>query len=178
MSRSVSVTTAGQCRLAPLIQVILDCSHLYDYTVKLLFKLHSCEYTRLGPLCELQARKGSPAWSVPGESSSRRAGQGGSFDVPGKHLARHGGVHLGPPSSSGFTTSLSIHVLWSRNHTVGNRSGLDPQEQSHGFQSIHQHSFFVHTEFCTEIENIKVNCSRKWRAYLATDPGILSDYML
>ena len=47
MSRSVSVTTAGQCRLAPLIQVILDCSHLYDYTVKLLFKLHSCEY--LGP---------------------------------------------------------------------------------------------------------------------------------
>ncbi|KAF4015835.1 hypothetical protein G4228_007354 [Cervus hanglu yarkandensis] len=42
MSRSVSVTTAGQCRLAPLIQVILDCSHLYDYAVKLLFKLHSC----------------------------------------------------------------------------------------------------------------------------------------
>uniref|UniRef100_A0A803KLU2 Mediator of RNA polymerase II transcription subunit 17 n=1 Tax=Xenopus tropicalis TaxID=8364 RepID=A0A803KLU2_XENTR len=43
MSRSVSVTAAGQCRLSPLIQVILDCSHLYDYTVKLLFKLHSCE---------------------------------------------------------------------------------------------------------------------------------------
>ncbi|KAJ8342841.1 hypothetical protein SKAU_G00327690 [Synaphobranchus kaupii] len=42
MSRSVSVTAAGQCRLAPLIQVILDCSHLYDYNVKLLFKLHSC----------------------------------------------------------------------------------------------------------------------------------------
>ncbi|XP_006859750.1 PREDICTED: huntingtin-interacting protein 1 isoform X2 [Chrysochloris asiatica] len=42
MSRSVSVTTAGQCRLAPLIQVILDSSHLYDYAVKLLFKLHSC----------------------------------------------------------------------------------------------------------------------------------------
>nr|XP_033777496.1 huntingtin-interacting protein 1 isoform X1 [Geotrypetes seraphini] len=42
MSRSVSVTAAGQCRLAPLIQVILDCSHLYDYTIKLLFKLHSC----------------------------------------------------------------------------------------------------------------------------------------
>uniref|UniRef100_H3D9K5 Huntingtin-interacting protein 1-related protein n=1 Tax=Tetraodon nigroviridis TaxID=99883 RepID=H3D9K5_TETNG len=42
MSRSVSVTAAGQCRLAPLIQVILDCSHLYDYTVRLLFKLHSC----------------------------------------------------------------------------------------------------------------------------------------
>lgn len=44
MSRSVSVTAAGQCRLAPLIQVILDSSHLYDYTVKLLFKLHSCEW--------------------------------------------------------------------------------------------------------------------------------------
>ncbi|XP_053502392.1 huntingtin-interacting protein 1 isoform X2 [Ictalurus furcatus] len=42
MSRSVSVTAAGQCRLAPLIQVIQDSSHLYDYTVKLLFKLHSC----------------------------------------------------------------------------------------------------------------------------------------
>ncbi|XP_066551517.1 huntingtin-interacting protein 1 isoform X2 [Amia ocellicauda] len=42
MSRSMSVTATGQCRLAPLIQVILDCSHLYDYTVKLLFKLHSC----------------------------------------------------------------------------------------------------------------------------------------
>uniref|UniRef100_A0AAQ4NX89 I/LWEQ domain-containing protein n=1 Tax=Gasterosteus aculeatus aculeatus TaxID=481459 RepID=A0AAQ4NX89_GASAC len=54
MSRSVSVTAAGQCRLAPLIQVILDSSHLYDYTVKLLFKLHSCESNcttagRVGP---------------------------------------------------------------------------------------------------------------------------------
>lgn len=49
MSRSVSVTAAGQCRLAPLIQVILDCSHLYDYTVKLLFKLHSCEYPQCLP---------------------------------------------------------------------------------------------------------------------------------
>ncbi|KAG7248148.1 hypothetical protein CRUP_035561 [Coryphaenoides rupestris] len=47
MSRSVSVTAAGQCRLAPLIQVILDCSHLYDYTVKLLFKLHSCKHSPL-----------------------------------------------------------------------------------------------------------------------------------
>lgn len=44
MSRSVSVTAVGQCRLAPLIQVILDCSHLYDYTVRLLFKLHSCKW--------------------------------------------------------------------------------------------------------------------------------------
>ena len=51
MSRSVSVTAAGQCRLAPLIQVILDSSHLYDYTVKLLFKLHSCE----SPCCSLAA---------------------------------------------------------------------------------------------------------------------------
>uniref|UniRef100_A0A8C9Y8T3 Huntingtin interacting protein 1 related b n=1 Tax=Sander lucioperca TaxID=283035 RepID=A0A8C9Y8T3_SANLU len=31
-----------QCRLAPLIQVIQDCSHLYHFTVKLLFKLHAC----------------------------------------------------------------------------------------------------------------------------------------
>lgn len=49
MSRSVSVTAAGQCRLAPLIQVILDSSHLYDYTVKLLFKLHSCESSTHAP---------------------------------------------------------------------------------------------------------------------------------
>ena len=54
MSRSVSVTAAGQCRLAPLIQVILDSSHLYDYTVKLLFKLHSCEsHTSAGQTAQL-----------------------------------------------------------------------------------------------------------------------------
>ncbi|XP_012586459.1 PREDICTED: huntingtin-interacting protein 1-related protein isoform X3 [Condylura cristata] len=34
--------SSGQCRLAPLIQVIQDCSHLYHYTVKLMFKLHAC----------------------------------------------------------------------------------------------------------------------------------------
>ncbi|KAG9329098.1 hypothetical protein JZ751_007632 [Albula glossodonta] len=42
-SIAISTTTSGQCRLAPLIQVIQDCSHLYHYTVKLLFKLHACE---------------------------------------------------------------------------------------------------------------------------------------
>ncbi|XP_036382489.1 huntingtin interacting protein 1 related b isoform X2 [Megalops cyprinoides] len=41
-SIAISTTTSGQCRLAPLIQVIQDCSHLYHYTVKLLFKLHAC----------------------------------------------------------------------------------------------------------------------------------------
>ncbi|KAI1881968.1 hypothetical protein AGOR_G00245650 [Albula goreensis] len=41
-SIAISTTTSGQCRLAPLIQVIQDCSHLYHFTVKLLFKLHSC----------------------------------------------------------------------------------------------------------------------------------------
>ncbi|XP_042193422.1 huntingtin-interacting protein 1-related protein [Callorhinchus milii] len=41
-SYAVSQTPSGQCRLAPLIQVIQDCSHLYHYTVTLLFKLHSC----------------------------------------------------------------------------------------------------------------------------------------
>ncbi|XP_053443900.1 huntingtin-interacting protein 1-related protein isoform X3 [Nycticebus coucang] len=39
---AVSQMSSGQCRLAPLIQVIQDCSPLYHYTVKLLFKLHSC----------------------------------------------------------------------------------------------------------------------------------------
>ncbi|XP_069353439.1 huntingtin-interacting protein 1-related protein isoform X2 [Eulemur rufifrons] len=39
---AVSQMSSGQCRLAPLIQVTQDCSHLYHYTVKLLFKLHSC----------------------------------------------------------------------------------------------------------------------------------------
>lgn len=42
-SIAISTMTSGQCRLAPLIQVIQDCSHLYHYSVKLLFKLHACE---------------------------------------------------------------------------------------------------------------------------------------
>uniref|UniRef100_A0A8C7GV57 Huntingtin interacting protein 1 related n=1 Tax=Oncorhynchus kisutch TaxID=8019 RepID=A0A8C7GV57_ONCKI len=37
-----STTPAGQCRLGPLIPVILDCSWVYHFSVKLLFKLHSC----------------------------------------------------------------------------------------------------------------------------------------
>ncbi|XP_076805498.1 huntingtin-interacting protein 1-like isoform X2 [Clavelina lepadiformis] len=41
MSRAISLTGPGQCRLAPLIPVILDSSQLYDYAVKLLFKLHA-----------------------------------------------------------------------------------------------------------------------------------------
>jgi len=42
MSRSNSMTNAGQCRLAPLIPCIQDSSQVYDFIVKLLFKLHSC----------------------------------------------------------------------------------------------------------------------------------------
>ncbi|KAJ8338641.1 hypothetical protein SKAU_G00354270 [Synaphobranchus kaupii] len=41
-SIAISTTTSGQCRLSPLIQVIQDCSQLYHFTVKLLFKLHAC----------------------------------------------------------------------------------------------------------------------------------------
>ncbi|KAG1654189.1 Huntingtin-interacting protein 1 [Nymphon striatum] len=41
MSRSNSMTNSGQCRLAPLIPCIQDSSHLYDFCVKLLFKMHS-----------------------------------------------------------------------------------------------------------------------------------------
>ncbi|TMS03643.1 Huntingtin-interacting protein 1-related protein [Larimichthys crocea] len=40
-SIAISTLTSGQCRLAPLIQVIQDSSHLYHFTVKLLFKLHA-----------------------------------------------------------------------------------------------------------------------------------------
>lgn len=40
MARSNSMTSAGQCRLAPLIPCIQDASKLYDYCVKMLFKLH------------------------------------------------------------------------------------------------------------------------------------------
>uniref|UniRef100_A0A8C5P7G5 Huntingtin-interacting protein 1-related protein n=1 Tax=Leptobrachium leishanense TaxID=445787 RepID=A0A8C5P7G5_9ANUR len=39
---AVSQMSSGQCKLAPLIQVIQDCSQLYHYTVQLMFKLHSC----------------------------------------------------------------------------------------------------------------------------------------
>lgn len=45
---AVSQMSSGQCRLAPLIQVIQDCSHLYHYTVKLMFKLHACELSSPG----------------------------------------------------------------------------------------------------------------------------------
>ena len=41
MSRANSMTNAGQCRLAPLIPCIQDSSCLYDYCVKVLFKLHA-----------------------------------------------------------------------------------------------------------------------------------------
>ncbi|XP_050411276.1 huntingtin-interacting protein 1 isoform X1 [Patella vulgata] len=41
MSRANSMTTAGQCRLAPLILAILDSCQLYDYLVKSLFRLHA-----------------------------------------------------------------------------------------------------------------------------------------
>ena len=39
-SRSNSMTTTGQCRLNPLIVSIQDSSLLYDYIVRILFKLH------------------------------------------------------------------------------------------------------------------------------------------
>ncbi|MEQ2298100.1 hypothetical protein AMECASPLE_001758 [Ameca splendens] len=41
-SMAVTSLTSGQCRLAPLIQVVQDCSQLYHFSVKLLFKLHAC----------------------------------------------------------------------------------------------------------------------------------------
>ncbi len=41
MSRSNSMTNAGQCRLAPLIPCIQDSTQLYDFSVKVLFKLHA-----------------------------------------------------------------------------------------------------------------------------------------
>ncbi|XP_059171925.1 huntingtin-interacting protein 1-like isoform X2 [Physella acuta] len=41
MSRANSMTSSGQCRLAPLILCILDSCQLYDYLVKSLFHLHS-----------------------------------------------------------------------------------------------------------------------------------------
>ncbi|KAI0238937.1 Huntingtin-interacting protein 1, partial [Lamellibrachia satsuma] len=41
MSRSNSMTASGQCRLSPLILCVQDSCQVYDYIVKLLFKLHS-----------------------------------------------------------------------------------------------------------------------------------------
>lgn len=35
------MTSAGQCRLAPLIQLIQDSNQLYDFLVRIMFKLHS-----------------------------------------------------------------------------------------------------------------------------------------
>uniref|UniRef100_A0A665U919 Huntingtin interacting protein 1 related n=1 Tax=Echeneis naucrates TaxID=173247 RepID=A0A665U919_ECHNA len=42
-----STTPAGQCRLTPLIPLILDCSFLYHFSVRLMFKLHSHVSKRL-----------------------------------------------------------------------------------------------------------------------------------
>ncbi|XP_046915882.2 huntingtin-interacting protein 1-like [Dermatophagoides farinae] len=39
-SFSSSMTSSGQCRIAPIIMCIQDSSQLYDFTVKILFKLH------------------------------------------------------------------------------------------------------------------------------------------
>lgn len=41
-SRANSMTSSGQCRLAPLILCIQDSCQLYDYLVRILFRLHSC----------------------------------------------------------------------------------------------------------------------------------------
>ncbi|RWS20175.1 huntingtin interacting protein-like protein, partial [Leptotrombidium deliense] len=41
MSRANSMTSAGQRRLAPLIPCIQDSSQLYDFNVKVFFKLHA-----------------------------------------------------------------------------------------------------------------------------------------
>ena len=49
-TRSNSMTSAGQCRLAPLIACIQDSCQLYDYCVKMLFKLHSSQCLSLS-LC-------------------------------------------------------------------------------------------------------------------------------
>uniref|UniRef100_A0A3P9BKU7 Huntingtin interacting protein 1 related n=1 Tax=Maylandia zebra TaxID=106582 RepID=A0A3P9BKU7_9CICH len=40
-NQAKSTTPAGQCRLMPLIPLIQDCSFLYHFCVRLLFKLHS-----------------------------------------------------------------------------------------------------------------------------------------
>ena len=47
MTRANSMTPAGQCRLAPLIPCIQDSCQLYDYIVKMLFKLHASKNSKL-----------------------------------------------------------------------------------------------------------------------------------
>lgn len=45
-SRTNSMTATGQCRLNPLIVCIQDSSIIYDYLVKLMFKLHESHYLK------------------------------------------------------------------------------------------------------------------------------------
>lgn len=52
-SIAISTLTSGQCRLSPLIQVVQDCSQLYHFTVKLLFKLHACKNSYYSTKCHL-----------------------------------------------------------------------------------------------------------------------------
>lgn len=35
------MTSAGQCRLSPLIPLIQDSNQLYDFLVRIMFKLHA-----------------------------------------------------------------------------------------------------------------------------------------
>lgn len=42
MSRAISQTNSGQCRLAPLVSVILDTNQLYNCAINIMFKLHGC----------------------------------------------------------------------------------------------------------------------------------------
>ncbi|PIK51652.1 putative huntingtin-interacting protein 1 isoform X2, partial [Apostichopus japonicus] len=42
LSKNISTTASGQCRLAPLIPVVVDSGQLYDFSVRLLYKLHAC----------------------------------------------------------------------------------------------------------------------------------------
>ena len=44
---SNSMTPSGQCKLAPLILCVLDSCQLYDYIVKILFKMHTGDLLRV-----------------------------------------------------------------------------------------------------------------------------------
>lgn len=41
INRVNSMTPSGQCRVLPLIQLVQDSNQLYDFIVKIMFRLHA-----------------------------------------------------------------------------------------------------------------------------------------
>jgi huntingtin interacting protein 1 len=65
-SRANSMTSAGQCRLNPIVICIQDSSLLYDYIVKIIFKLHEGKKLILKEVFIIKRKLGLPPETLQG----------------------------------------------------------------------------------------------------------------